>query len=92
MSEICGGYRVSGRVQGVGYRWWTCKVADRLGVRGTVANRVDGSVEVQVCGPPDAIAMMVEELRKGPWAARVDGVERFDSAEAGSARDFTVIG
>ncbi len=92
MSDISAGYRVSGRVQGVGFRWWTFKLADRLGLRGTVANRGDGSVEVQVCGAPDAIAMLVEELGKGPWAARVDGVERFDSAEASAATAFTVIG
>lgn len=92
MKEICRGFRVFGRVQGVGYRWWTCKSAERLEIRGTVSNRSDGSVEVHAVGSDEALEALEERLVTGPWAGRVERVERFESDSAGSAQGFTVIG
>lgn len=92
VSEVCAGYRVFGRVQGVGFRWWTCTSAERLGVRGTVANRADGAVEVQACGTPDALTALEEDLWKGPWAARVERIERFEIVAAVPGDGFRVIG
>lgn len=66
---------VRGRVQGVGYRAFTLHHAHRLGLRGTVANRPDGSVECVVEGPRDAVEELLGLLRRGPYHARVDGVE-----------------
>lgn len=92
VKDICAGFHVSGRVQGVGYRWWVCKVAERLEIRGTVRNRVDGSVEVHACGSLEAVGALEVELWRGPWAARVERLDRFESDAAGADSDFTVIG
>jgi acylphosphatase len=69
-------YRVVGRVQGVGFRWWTRGVAEEFGVDGSVRNLADGSVEVRAAGPRDGLDRLEERLRLGPRLARVDRVER----------------
>ncbi|MEH6950515.1 acylphosphatase [Nitrobacter sp. NHB1] len=66
---------IRGRVQGVGFRYWTMREAIRLGVAGWVRNRRDGSVEALFAGPADAVADMVARCRLGPESARVDAVE-----------------
>ena len=76
--------RISGRVQGVGYRAWALQQASRLGLRGWVRNRTDGSVEALVIGEDDAVAAMVEACREGPFAARVSGVTTSEAADDGS--------
>jgi acylphosphatase len=76
--------RITGRVQGVGYRAWTVQTATRLGLRGWVRNRADGSVEALVSGDDDAVAGMIEECRKGPFAARVTDVDARDAEDDGS--------
>ena len=73
------GFRVHGRVQGVGFRWWTRETARGLDVRGTVANRPDGTVEVHVNGTQKAVELFAEQLAEGPWGARVDRVVPFPS-------------
>ena len=65
---------VRGRVQGVGYRLWATRTAARLGLRGWVRNRSDGSVEALVTGDPEDVAAMVEASRKGPLGAQVSDV------------------
>jgi acylphosphatase len=69
-------YRVTGRVQGVGFRWWTCKTAQALNLRGTVRNARDGSVEIDVAGPRDTLNRFEEALRQGPSAAMVSGLQQ----------------
>lgn len=69
------GARVRGRVQGVGFRWWTRAQATRLGLAGTVRNLDDGSVEVHLHGPAAVVDEMVRLLRQGPPGAWVDAVE-----------------
>lgn len=66
---------VRGDVQGVGYRWSCADRAQALGVRGTVRNRPDGSVEVVAEGDPDAVERLVAWTRSGPPHASVRGVE-----------------
>lgn len=64
------GLRVSGRVQGVGYRWFVINEARRLGLRGWVRNTADGSVELEAAGSASAIATLRERLIVGPIARR----------------------
>ncbi|GAB4387805.1 MAG: acylphosphatase [Thermodesulfovibrionales bacterium] len=66
---------VRGRVQGVFYRGFTEDTAHSLGLRGWVRNRPDGTVEAVFEGERAAIEQAVRECRKGPPAARVDGVD-----------------
>lgn len=73
-------YRVTGRVQGVGFRWWTRKEARALGLVGRVRNEPDGSVDVRVAGETDALDALEARLWDGPFAARVAGVERMPVA------------
>lgn len=67
--------RVSGRVQGVGYRQACVAAAARLAVGGWVRNRRDGRVEAVFEGSAAGVAAMVEWCRQGPPAAAVTGVE-----------------
>jgi acylphosphatase len=67
--------KVSGRVQGVGFRHATVGAAQSCGVAGWVRNRADGTVEVFVQGDADAVPRAVDWCRRGPPAARVTAVE-----------------
>ena len=80
----------SGRVQGVGFRWWACLEARRLGIRGTVRNLPDGCVEVHAAGPAEDLAPFLQALRAGPPAAFVSG-ERSLPPAATLPHDFRVI-
>ena len=75
---------IRGRVQGVGYRAWALQIASRLGLRGWVRNRSDGSVEALVIGEDDAVARIVEACREGPFGARVSDVAISDADDDGS--------
>jgi acylphosphatase len=75
--------RVTGRVQGVGYRAWVEHQARNHNLEGWVRNRRDGSVEALFAGPEDLVAEMVARARRGPSSARVDDViEEPATAEA----------
>ncbi len=80
--------RITGRVQAVGYRAWAIAEAQRLGLRGWVRNRLDGSVEALVIGADDDVAAMIEACREGPFAARVTNVAVSETDDDGS-RGFT---
>ncbi|MBQ3646846.1 MAG: acylphosphatase [Synergistaceae bacterium] len=62
---------VRGRVQHVGFRYWTCEQAERLGLTGTVENLFDGSVEVYFQGLPENVKAMKEKLKRGSSMALV---------------------
>ncbi|PJG57757.1 acylphosphatase [Aeromonas cavernicola] len=63
--------RVWGKVQGVGFRYFTREQALLLGLRGYACNQADGSVEILLCGPAPAVQQMREWLAHGPPTARV---------------------
>jgi acylphosphatase len=67
---------VSGRVQGVGYRWFVHKHAAELGLRGWVRNEGDGRVQVYAVGTPEDLDALAGILYQGPRMADVRGVEQ----------------
>jgi acylphosphatase len=70
---------ISGRVQGVGFRFFTQAVAAREGVYGWVRNRPDGCVEILAEGEADAVGRFEHRISHGPPGARVDRVDRVDT-------------
>jgi acylphosphatase len=82
--------RIEGRVQGVGYRYWTERVAGELGLSGWVRNRRDGAVEALFSGPADDVARMLERCRAGPPSAQVTAVEVVEEGAAAPA-GFAVL-
>lgn len=90
--DVCrAGYVVRGRVQGVGFRWWTRREAERKGVAGTVRNLSDGGVEVMVVGGCDAVARFKDAVGSGPRLARVDSLESVPFRGAPGATEFAII-
>lgn len=75
MSLMSCHYLVSGRVQGVGYRYFTAREARGLGLEGWVRNLRDGRVEVVARGETGAVAALLGRLWQGPPLARVTNVE-----------------
>ena len=67
--------KISGRVQGVGFRYSLSKQAERRGVTGWVRNRRDGTVEAVVDGAADAVDALVAWARRGPRGAHVTEVQ-----------------
>jgi acylphosphatase len=80
---------VSGRVQGVGFRWFTQEAASREGITGWVRNLSDGRVEALLEGEAEAVVRVERALRAGPRGARVDDVS-VDDEEPGGYRRFTI--
>ena len=83
--------RIRGTVQGVGFRWWTERTAQALGLRGWVRNRADGSVEILASGPEPQIAALTQACAQGPRAARVRSVD-VEPAEDDGSSGFTARG
>lgn len=84
---------VSGRVQGVSYRDWTVRTAQRLHLTGWVRNHRDGRVEILAEGEEGAIGELVDACRQGPPLARVEDVSAFpdsDKSTKGFTKRFTV--
>lgn len=76
--------RVTGRVQGVGFRAWTRQQAHALGLAGWVRNEPDGSVVALVSGPADRVVKMIGLLERGPAGSQVEAVE-IRAADPGDA-------
>jgi len=86
---------VSGRVQGVGFRYFTRSAASRLSLGGFVRNLPDGRVEVSAAGDRRALEALLVVLRQGPPGAAVRGVDvewvdGTDPGTPGAAREFTI--
>jgi len=71
-------YLISGKVQGVGYRYFTKGLADQLGIVGWVKNLPDGRVETRAEGTLEQLERYREVLGQGPVGARVDQIEEIE--------------
>jgi len=80
---------VSGRVQGVGFRWAVEREAGRLGVAGWVRNLSDGRVEARFEGDDAAVDEAVAFCRRGPDVAQVESVD-VSEVEAEGTEGFRV--
>ena len=84
--------RVTGRVQGVGFRWWARRQAAQLGLTGWVRNAADQrSVELVAEGDPTALEELERRLRRGPEAARVETVESSRGPASGEWDRFEIV-
>ncbi len=83
-------YILSGRVQGVGFRYFTEAAAGREGIQGWVRNLPDGRVELSAEGEAEAIERFEHKIRHGPPGARVEGFEVEDIVPAGRNAGFSV--
>jgi acylphosphatase len=84
-------YRITGRVQGVGFRWWARQEATRLGLRGTVANDPDGTVRLEADGEPEELGRLEGLLRQGPPGARVAAVSRAHPSDGPLPAGFDIV-
>jgi len=82
---------VTGRVQGVGFRWFASRAAEGLGLSGWVRNLPDGSVLCEAQGPPGAVDALAAALRSGPEHALVDDVTVEPVAVSREAGAFRVV-
>jgi acylphosphatase len=73
-------FHVSGRVQGVGFRFFVERAAAKLGVSGYVKNLFDGRVEVYAIGSVEQLEALADALRRGPPMAHVRHVDELDAA------------
>ncbi len=76
MTDLTLRLNIRGRVQGVGFRYWTTRAAEKRGLSGWVRNLPDGSVEALVSGPEAAVRDMVEACRHGPRLSQVEAIEQ----------------
>jgi acylphosphatase len=82
---------IDGRVQGVGFRYWTEEVAAELGVSGWVRNRRDGSVEALFSGPRESVDEMLDRCRQGPRVAKVTAVTVLEEGGKAPSGAFDVL-
>lgn len=83
--------RVTGRVQGVGFRFFTRNQASLHGISGWVRNRPDGSVEIEAEAARERVEAFISEIRNGSRFAAVDAVD-VDWIPVKGASSFEVIG
>ena len=83
-------YRVMGRVQGVGFRYFVWREAEELGVDGWVRNRADGTVEALARGTIDTLDRLKARLEEGPRWSRVMSVSVTDEPDEDVPRGFEI--
>ena len=83
-------FRVTGRVQGVGYRFFAETAARAEGLTGWVQNHHDGSVEIAAEGDEESLGRFEAKLRRGPAHARVERVDVDEDVPSGRASGFAI--
>lgn len=82
--------QVSGRVQGVGFRWATVEEARRLRLTGWVRNTLEGGVEIVAEGEREVVDRFLDWCQVGPSLARVEGVRDEESPATGEFEGFGI--
>jgi len=83
-------YVISGRVQGVGFRWFTVEAALREGLHGWVRNAADGRVEIRAEGDAESLERFERAISHGPPRGRVEHMDITDVGADGKDTGFTV--
>ena len=84
---------VTGRVQGVGFRYFVLRRAQELGLTGWTRNLENGDVEVRAWGDPGALDRLAGELARGPRSAKVTNVDIAEISDAeNGGTSFRIIG
>jgi acylphosphatase len=82
---------ITGEVQGVFFRQWTSDQARSLGLSGWVRNDKDGSVRAHFSGRAEAVGTMIERLRRGPPASKVDDLQVEESDPEPENEGFRIL-
>ena len=82
---------VSGRVQGVGFRYFVQRLARTEGLGGYVRNLPDGRVEFRLQGQTDGVDRVLRQIRRGPETARVDDMSLDESDSVEVAAEFVIL-
>ena len=97
-AKNCRCWLVSGRVQGVAFRWYTTQAARQLGIVGTARNLPDGRVEILFVEPgdPSVLDEFQRRVERGPDLSRVDGIEAAEvpvdvAQQLGARRGFDIV-
>ncbi|MBW2187427.1 MAG: acylphosphatase [Deltaproteobacteria bacterium] len=91
MAQIRVQLEISGRVQGVCYRYFTQQSAQAAGINGWVKNRINGNVSALLEGDEHAVASVIELCRQGPQLAHVDHIEIVQQTHTGEFIDFNIL-
>ncbi|MCD4829481.1 MAG: acylphosphatase [Candidatus Cloacimonetes bacterium] len=86
----CCEVNISGRVQGVGFRWFVKEQAERYGIHGHVRNLPDGRVEVVACAHELALGDFLNALRQGPGHAHITEFNKQERAAAPTHKGFRI--
>jgi acylphosphatase len=81
---------ISGRVQGVNFRYYTRSMARQVGAVGWVRNLPDGNVEAVIEGEPEVVEEVISWCRNGPPSGRVDNVLVHEESPTGEFADFDI--
>lgn len=82
--------KVHGRVQGVGFRFYTQQQADRHNVKGWVQNRPDGTVDIDAEGDPHDTEQFIEAVKKGSLRSKVTAVDTEEISETVGYTSFQI--
>lgn len=81
---------IHGRVQGVGFRFFTSRTARKLGLAGLVRNLSDGTVEVIAEGKEETLKQLLDYCKEGPWFANILKVDDKWNDFKGEFKDFRI--
>ncbi len=81
---------VTGRVQGVGYRYYVQNIAVQFGIKGWVRNMEDGSVKAFLYGSPENVHSIISYMKKGPGSAFIEKLVWRESAADENIKTFTI--